>query len=366
MKRHPRQGRPPPRSVRSAGHSPPRFPVATPSSIPIPSISTRLSDVSTEECDFFLDVVEAGSLRAAAAMTGRDIKTVRKRLSRIEDILGAQVAVRDHGGLQLTLAGVQLLQVARDVRNARVGHTFASRELRTRPTIRIGVTEGLGTFWLMPRLVEFQRLHSDVQIDLICEMQRVDVLNGGFDIAVQLERPEDNRTPGRQIGTLHLMPFAADRYLKSAGIPNSVDDWPGHQLVWQEADQVASHLLPYFVGRSDPGNLIGISTNNSSAHFRAIATGGGIGILPTYARAISRKVRPIDIGVNLKREIFCLVNPARARSPEILLTIKWLEESFSGEKYPWFGERFVHPTDFEASVSADSVVSLFEGFIDVA
>jgi hypothetical protein len=30
--------------------------------------------------------------------------------------------------------------------------------------------------------------------------------------------------------------------------------------------------------------------------------------------------------------------------------IEWLVEAFSPRRFPWFGDRFVHPKDFPASI----------------
>jgi DNA-binding transcriptional LysR family regulator len=328
------------------------------------SVYEKLDRVDWRDLELFLDVAEAGSIRAGALKARHAISTVRKRLARIEDSLGELIARREPNGLLLTDTGIVLLRIAREMRRSREMVTSEGEFCGDRNVLRIAVTEGLGTYWLMPRLVEFQEANSDLQVELICDMQRVDIIGGDFDIAVQLEATAETRALSLRIGTLHLMPFASDRYLRTAGTPKSVDDWPNHRLVWQEADQVASHLLPYFVGTAAPGKLIGITTNSSSAHFRAIATGGGIGILPTYARAVSRRVRPIDIGIQLKREILCVINPAKANLSEVTRAVAWLRDAFCGETYPWFRDEFVHPRDFEEAISKKNVISLFEGFID--
>ena len=37
--------------------------------------------------------------------------------------------------------------------------------------VRLAVTEGLGTFWLAPRLVEFQRANPKLMVHLNCAMK---------------------------------------------------------------------------------------------------------------------------------------------------------------------------------------------------
>lgn len=328
------------------------------------SLSEKLKRIDWHDLELFLEVAEAGSVRAGATATRHSIGTIRRRIARIEDKLGESLADRDPIGLKLTPTGDRLLSIAREMRQLR--HSLESDDVASprRERVRIAVTEGLGTYWLMPRLVEFQSDHPELDITLICDMQRSDVAGGESDIAIQLEQPQDERTLVERLGCLHLMPFASDRYLREAGVPESVDEWPNHRLVWQEADQVASRLLPYILGTSTPDDLIALRTNSSSAHFRAIATGGGIGILPTYARAVSRRVRPLDVGVHLRREIFCIVRPESLASSGVQLALAWLRESFNGARFPWYDDKFVHPRDFEAAISSSNVISLFEGFID--
>lgn len=325
----------------------------------------RVQRLDWHDLKLFLDVAEAGSLRAGATLTGRSVNTLRRRIGRIEDSLGCLVARRSLEGFKLTDEGRELLRVTRNMRIfSRATRPPHDAERKLKGELRIAVTEGLGTFWLMPRLVEFHHANPELRVQLDCDMRRVNMHNHEHDIAVQLSPPADPGLMSLRLGTLHLMPFASESYLRKAGIPKSVDDWRGHELVWQEADQVASELLPHFIGTSDPGPLIGITTNNSSAHFRAVAKGGGIGFLPTYARAITKRVRPIDIGVQLRREIFCVYHPDQKRTRAMQRAIAWLRASFSSRDYPWFADEFVHPSSFDRPFSDAVVVSLFEGFIE--
>lgn len=325
----------------------------------------RVDLIAWQDLKLFLDVAEAGSIRAGAERTGHAINTIRRHLDRIEDVLGCPVARRVKEGLKLTKAGQELLRTGRRMRSSN-GHDLPVRTGGgDGPNeVRIAVTEGLGTYWLMPRMVEFQKANPDLQLTLSCNMQPVDLHSGEFDLAVQLDKGADGELPCLRLGTLHVMPFASDDYLRKAGVPRSVDDWPKHKLVWQEAEQVASELLPFFVGTAEPLGLIGIRTNNSSAHFRAVCGGAGIGFLPTYARAISKRVHPLDIGIQIRREILCICHPTRTRNRGVRKAIDWLRNAFSPHIYPWFGETFLHPDEFAQFFTDAVVVSLFEGFID--
>ncbi len=62
--------------------------------------------------------------------------------------------------------------------------------------VRLAVTEAFGTFWLGPRLVEFQRAYPKLNVDLACAMRSADVLRLEADVAIQL-RHEDEKRDGR-------------------------------------------------------------------------------------------------------------------------------------------------------------------------
>ncbi|WP_052757558.1 LysR family transcriptional regulator [Sphingobium chungbukense] len=312
------------------------------------------------ELELLLALSEAGSLRQGAAKLRCTVATIRRRLSRLEDKMGERLAIRGTDGIRLTARGQALLTVALQVRNTIDGRSPDG--ISTRPNLRIAVTEGLGSFWLMPRTLDFREAHPGIQVQLDCDMRKVDLTGDDFDIAVQLEPVH---APGWQcirLGTMHLMPFATESYLEKAGYPTSVDDWRDHQIIWQQADQVAAHLLPFLIGERDPAQYIGIMTNSSVAHFRAIAAGGGIGMLPTYAYAITRAIRPIDINLCVKREIVGIFRSRDEDSSPVSNGIAWLRDAFSGSKYPWFADAFVHPTHFEQHISPEANAALFQGF----
>ena len=49
-------------------------------------------------------------------------------------------------------------------------------DAKHRGTVRISITEGLGIYWVMPRLVGFAQQHPSLLVDLRCAMESADVL----------------------------------------------------------------------------------------------------------------------------------------------------------------------------------------------
>ena len=323
-----------------------------------------LDRLSWDTLRLLLALAEAGSFRSAAQVVGVSLNTIRSKIERLERQFGTPLIRRSVEGVQLTQDGHELVAIAREMHLLGQSAKRVQRAgmARVQSSVRISATEGLGTFWLIPRVVEFRTSNPNVRVELNCDMTTPDVLFRDIDIAVQLKPPASGDLIVQRVGTMHLMPFASESYLREYGIPKSLADAPDHRLVWQEADQVATEALPLFVEGTVATSMIAVQTNTSSAHFWAVAKGAGIGFLPTYARAISRAVRPLDVGIHLRRDIYLVHHPDAARLPEVRAALDWLRDSFAKASFPWFADDFIHPDAFEDRFTDGIVVQLFEEF----
>ncbi|WCT71929.1 LysR family transcriptional regulator [Sphingomonas naphthae] len=320
-----------------------------------------------DDLRLFMLAAEAGSLRAAAQSAGCSINTVRNRIEQLEHDLGFIVAKRSVDGFILTAEGQDMLSIAREMSSgaSALDRLTRKRGERSARKVAVQVTEGLGTFWLMPRIVDFQAEHPDLTVELTCDMKPVDVSFRDIDIAVQLEQPRHPDLVIQRLGTLHLMPFAAPQYIRAHGTPSTIQDLFDHKLVLQKSEQVSQEGTELVLGSTLPPGTVSISANTSSAHYWAIARGAGIGLLPTYARAVNRRVVPVDIGLKLRRDIFLVYHPDAKRSRAAEQAIAWIRASFDAELYPWFADQFVHPTDLERHFHDGTVVKLFDDMQDV-
>lgn len=260
---------------------------------------------------------------------------------------------------ELPLGAVKRMESALlDIARAR------NRGATMRGEVRLSVTEGLGTFWLAPRPVEFQRNYPELLIGIRCAMHPADVLRLESDIAVQITRPTAKDLRLVKIGRRHSMPFASRTYPETHGTPKSFLELSRHHLVLQVADQlIAMEEYARMFPETPQLGTVSFRVNVSSAYYWLIARGGGIGILPTYAQAIGGMVVPIDVeGVRFVNDIWLTYHPDAAMIERVRRLIDWLIEAFSPRKYPWFGEEFIHPWDLPRATGASSLQSIFEGF----
>lgn len=322
--------------------------------------------ISWDDVRLLLLVASSGSFRGAAEAAQLSANTLRRRLAALEGELGHVLVARRADGVTLTPEGNEVAEVARRMQEQALELERMARRRRrdVSGSVKVAVTEGLGTFWIIPRLVDFQQQFPEVTIDLWCDMRIVDVTGHEADISIQLERPTASDMKQVRLGYLHLVLFASDDYIRLHGAPTSLNELADYQFVEQVSEQVPSQLLSELVPNPDKKNFVSVRANTSTAHAYAISRGAGIGLLPTYARAITRRVRPINCDFHLSREIWMTYHPKAGEMRHVRAAINWLKEAFDPRQYAWFREEFIRPEDLEPGFIRDNVIQLFEGFLE--
>jgi DNA-binding transcriptional LysR family regulator len=333
--------------------------------VPISEHDSAGTTPDWEAVHTFLEVARRGSFRSAAEHLGLSINVLRRRIGDLEQQLDVQLLTRHVDGVRITPEGEEILAAARKMEQASFG-LIRARD-RAMPAVsgevRLGVTEGLGTFWVAPRLVEFQRAYPKLLVDLTCAMRSADVLRLEADAAVQLTKPSNPDLKIVKLGRLHSMPFAGRSYVETYGVPKSIEDGLKHRLVLQIAEQTGTQEL---FERIYPGvpqeSVVALRTNVSSAHYWSIAKGAGIGLLPTYAHAIGARIVPVDVGLHFSFDIWLTYHPDGGRIPRVRKMIDWLIAAFDPKRFPWFRDEFIHPNDLPKEYGGAPISNLFEGF----
>ena len=318
----------------------------------------------------FLEVARIGSFRAAAERLNMSANFLSKRISALENAYKATLMTRHVDGIRLTPEGLKVLEAAKRMEEASFAMDLALNQATPALSgeVRLAVTEGLDTFWLAPRLVEFQRAYPGLLVDLKCEMRSADLLRLEADVAVQLEEPGNPDLKRIKIGRLHVMPFVSPSYVEIYGLPKDLDDLKqNHRIVIQDAEQTkGKEIYDRYSGREQVG-FVAMRNNVSTAHLWSIAKGAGIGWLPTYVPALGDPLIPLDVGVKFELDIWLAYHPDAKKIPRVRQLIEWVVQSFEGRKYPWFRDEFVHPNDLQKSYKeAEPLVNLFAGFKKVS
>jgi DNA-binding transcriptional LysR family regulator len=310
-------------------------------------LATLISRLSWDDLKVVLAAAEHGSYRKAARHLGKDIATVTRRIHGVEALIGEKLFNVFPNGSRPTAVGTVAANAAKRMEASFVDFVRDLGGIVSHQAgiVRVAATEGLGTYWLMPRLVEFQRAFPRLTIDLRVAMESVDVLRHEADIAIQFTRPENPDLIVTRLGRLHAYPFASAEYESIYGLPKSRDELKEHRIVDQVSPQIDDGIWASLLDLSSVENIVGIRTNGSSALLFAIEKGAGIGGLPTYASVLGANVLPVDVGISNSMDIWLTYHPAQKNVKRVATVVSWLRDIFDPVKYPWFRDEFIHPND---------------------
>ena len=311
------------------------------------SSAPNLNHLSWDDIRVFLACAKEPSFRQAAEKLHISSSTVVRRIDQLEEALGVRLFNRLPEGAELTHEARVIKDSALNMERSLFELVYKRMQAddATKGVVSVSITEGLGVYWLMPRLVDFQRQFPNLTLNVQCAMKSADVLRLEADMAIQFERPTNPELIVTRLGYLHVYPFAAKKYLDTYGHPKDVSEASKHRFVQQIASQLDATIWAKKLGSESFNDLVGIRTNSSVALFYAVEHGGGIGALATYATAMKAPVVPVDLGIYHTLDLWLTYHPSIKKTPRKAMVIDWIKSIFDPQIYPWFREEFIHPND---------------------
>jgi DNA-binding transcriptional LysR family regulator len=306
-------------------------------------------NASWEDLRAFLLCTRHQSFRNAAEVLGLTGTTLMRKIDRLEEELGFKLFLRDQSGLSLSDEGRSLLFDVEQMERLSFNiFRRASMSTEINGSVRVAVTEGPGNFWILPRLIDFQKTYRKIMVDLRCAMEQADVSRLESDISIQLERPTNPDLIVAKLGRLHIYTFASEEYRDAYGLPKSLPDLKNHRIVKQHGGQLDETGYARILGLESLEGIVGISTNSSVAVLYAIERGAGIGFLPTSAIALGARLVAIDLGINYHMDLWLTYHKEFRNSDRHKIVINWLKSIFDPKVYACFRDEFIHPNDLAA------------------
>jgi len=307
-------------------------------------------DASWDDLKSFLACAKYKSFRNAAEELRLTSTTLMRRIDRLEERIGCKLFLRDQSGLTLSDEGAAMIgDVMEMERHAfNVFRRAAQSSNDTAGTVRVAVTEGPGNFWILPRLIDFQKTYRKITVDLRCAMEQADVARLEADISIQLERPTNPDLIVTKLGRLHIYAFVSEEYRRLYGVPTSTADISNHRIIKQHAPQVDDSAYARVLGLPTLEGICGIKTNSSIGVLYAVERGAGIGFLPTSSIALGAPLVAVDLGVHHHADLWLTYHKEFKNSDRHKIVIDWLKKIFDPKTYPCFRDEFIHPNDLIA------------------
>ena len=181
----------------------------------------------------FVRVVDAGSFSAAARQLRIGQPAVSKTIAQLEDRLGVRLLLRSTHRLTPTEAGRTFYERARRLIEEADEAELAARGAAARLSGRLRICGALtfARLHIIPRLPAFLAEHPDVDIDVILDDRRIDMIEAGVDLALRMGALDDSRLIARKIGQGPRRVIGTSAYFAAAGVPRIPADLADHQAV---------------------------------------------------------------------------------------------------------------------------------------
>jgi len=259
-------------------------------------------------------VVRAQSAQEAARRLEVDHSTITRRLHRLEKELGAQLFERTPAGHLLTPAGQRLLEHVERMESSMVlvGEDISGDSHLLTGHVRLGATEGFGSFFLAPHLSHFCDRHPGIQVELLIVPRFINLSQREADLAVNIERPQPSAQVCSKLTDYRLRLYASQRYVQQHRPIRRVQDLVAHRFFGYVEELVFSQELRY-LRAVVPEVSSSLRSTSVVAQYNAVREGRGLAVLPCFMAEPCQDLVPIlPDEVHLLRT-FWLAAPADRR-----------------------------------------------------
>jgi DNA-binding transcriptional LysR family regulator len=231
---------------------------------------------SWDDLRFFLLAAQARTLAGAARAAGVQHTTIGRRLTALEQSLGATLFVRGPEGLTLTPMGALLLPLAQKAANdmQAVVEFVASRRNR----VRLALPSGFVTLFAED-LARLARERPDITLETVSGGQIADLLRGDADLALRIGPIQDPDLVARSLGEVGSSLYASPRYLQQHPAPSDPSDLRGHHIVAFGAELSAMPAARWLEANASQAVVV-LRTNEMTTMLEAAASGAGLALLP--------------------------------------------------------------------------------------
>lgn len=225
-----------------------------------------------DEMQTFVRIVDAGSITTAADQMGIAKSGVSRRLVELEQRLGVRLINRTTRRSSLTDAGRAYYQGAVRVLAdfEELDQSVAEQEAALEGRLRLALPLSFGLCHLSPAIEEFARANPGLELQLDFSDRLVDLVEGGFDLAIRIAQLGDSSLQARRICPVRLLYCASPEYISRNGRPQTPDDLKQHQFLRYDAGD------PQRLGKTR------ISANNGDFLVDMAIAGHGIVATPSF------------------------------------------------------------------------------------
>ncbi len=300
---------------------------------------SKLPDL--EAWAIFAKVAETGSFARAAADLELAQATVSKAITRLERRLGIVLFHRTSRRVALTGAGEGALERASRLLadGEAVESEVTEQATRPRGLVRMAAPMSFGVSHLAPVLPAFMAKHPDITLDLDFSDAQIDLVGGGFDLALRIAALGDSSLLARRLCGVRIVLVGAPSYFERHGRPRHPRDLATHRaLTYAYARSGAAWRFQHARhGEFSTAVPSVLRVNNAEALTPPLVAGLGLALQPEFL--VWRELASGALEVAMPEwspppiAVHLVMPPGRARPQRVQVLIEHLVERFA--KAPW-------------------------------
>ena len=182
----------------------------------------------------FLQVLDLGSISAAALSLGMSPAVASRRILMLEKELGVRLLNRTTRRVSATSEGVELATKGRslidELEALTSGLGMTGREVSG--TLQVSASVSFGKSYITPLLPEFLKQYPDLTVRLHLSDEKLDLNTRGYDLAIRIAATmDDSELVARKLVTARRLLCAAPDYLQQHGEPASIAELAEHSCL---------------------------------------------------------------------------------------------------------------------------------------
>lgn len=217
--------------------------------------------------------------------------TVSRRLSRLEEALGATLLMRTPRSMQVTETGQLLYRQGMPALShlEDVERQVMDRAAEPSGPLRISAPPDLAAVHLGPLCADFLRVHPRVRLSVVSTNAYVNLIEEGVDVALRIHvTPLESVASlrARKLSHLDVGLYAAPDYLERAGRPRSPQQLQDHVRLGMDALASSWTLTHARTGKVvELAGSAALSCNDHLMLCAATVGGAGVALLPSFLAA---------------------------------------------------------------------------------
>lgn len=181
----------------------------------------------------FLQVVESGSLKAAAELLGVEPSSVSRKIAALEKRLAVKLLRRSTQRSTPTELGQRYYDRLRLIvdEQAALEEEIRGGVAKLQGTLRIAAPADFGVRFVVPVVRNMQQRASDLSVELLLGSHFENLVEQNIDVAVRVGELSDSSLYAKPLGENSRVIVASPQYLARRGTPKVLSDLDDHEFV---------------------------------------------------------------------------------------------------------------------------------------